>query len=83
MDLKKYLDNKRLTYAEFANQLGIHTHSLHNVVYGKKKPSLDLAVKIEELTDGEITAKDLLYFFNNQPQEKPKRKYRGKIFSKD
>lgn len=76
MDLKEYLEDKRLTYREFAEKLGIRTQSLQSVVYGSKKPSLDLAVKIEELTGGAITPKDLLEFFNNPKASK--RKYRGK-----
>lgn len=76
MNLKEYLEEHRLTYREFAEKLGIRLQSLQGVVYGTRKPSLDLAVKIEELTGGEITPKDLLAFFNNPPVSK--RKYRGK-----
>lgn len=75
MDVKKYLDEKRLTYREFAEKLGIRIQYLQSIAYGKRKPSLDLAVKIEELTNGELTPKDLLHYFNNPPTKKPQRKY--------
>ena len=75
MNLKRYLDEKRLTYREFAEKLGIRTQYVQSIAYGKQKPSLDLAVKIEEITNGELTAKDLLHYFNNPPKDKPKRKY--------
>lgn len=76
MNLKEYLEEKRLTYREFAEKLGIRTQSLQTIVYGKRKPSLDLAVKIQELTEGAITPKDLLDDFYNPKASK--RKYRGK-----
>lgn len=75
MNLKQYLDKKRLTYREFAEQLEIQPQSLQSIAYGRRKPSLDLAVKIEELSNGELTPKDLLDYFNNPPKKKPKRKY--------
>ncbi len=75
MNVKKYLDEKRLTYREFAEKLGVSAQYLQNIAYGKRKPSLDLAVKIEELSNGKLTPRDLLHFFNNPPKKKPKRKY--------
>lgn len=78
MNLKEYLEEKRLTYREFAEKLQIHPQSLQNIAYGKKKPSLELAVKIEELTNGELTPKDLLAHFHNYPKGTSKRKYKGK-----
>ncbi len=78
MDLKEYLDVHRITYKEFSERLGINRQSLQNVVYGNKKPSLDLAIKIEELTKGQITPRELLKNFNDVFKTKPKRKYGGK-----
>lgn len=60
MNLKEYLDEKRMTYREFAEILGIHLHSLKNIVYGKRNPGLALALKIEIYTDGEVTTEDLM-----------------------
>lgn len=78
MNLKEYLEEIRSTYREFAEKLGIRTHYLQSIAYGKKKPSLDLAVKIQELTDDKVTAKDLLEHFNNPNKVASKRKYRSK-----
>lgn len=72
MNLKEYLDEKRITYREFAEKLGIHPQSLQNIACGKKKPSLDLALKIEALTD--ITPRDLMADFNKNTKKKSKRK---------
>lgn len=72
MTLKKYLDEKRITYREFAEKLGIHPQSLKNIACGKKRPSLDLALKIEELTN--ITPRDLMTDFNKDTKSNLKRK---------
>jgi transcriptional regulator with XRE-family HTH domain len=81
MNLKKYLEEKRMTYREFAEKLGIRPQYLQSIAYGKKKPSLELAVKIQELTGGKLTPKDLLEHYNNPQKVASKRKYRGKEVS--
>jgi transcriptional regulator with XRE-family HTH domain len=73
MNLKEYLDENRITYREFAEKLGIHLQSLKNIAYGKRKPSLGLALQIEEHTSGKVTPRDLIDEFN-VPQTKSKRK---------
>ena len=80
MKLKVYLDEKRITYREFAEKLGIHTQSLVNIVAGKKRPSLDLALRIEELTG--ITPRDLMDGLKRSATEKSKRKSVRKDLSK-
>ena len=60
MKLRAYLDEKRITYREFAEKLGVHLQSLKNIVDGIGRPSLEIAVKIEELTNGEVAPKDLI-----------------------
>ncbi|MCE2982758.1 MAG: helix-turn-helix domain-containing protein [Parachlamydia sp.] len=71
MDLKEYLEEHRLTYREFAESLEIHLFSLKNIVYGKRRPSIQLATKIELLTNGKVTVEDLL---KEQPGKPTKRK---------
>lgn len=74
MNLREYLDEKRITYREFAEKLGIHLQSLKSIVYGVRRPSLEIAVKIEELTNGQVTPKDLIATFNKKSEIKPSRK---------
>lgn len=78
MSLREYLDRKRITYREFAEQLEVHIQSVKNIVYGKKKPSLELALRIEDLTEGEITPRRLVEDYKNISCLKPKRKYVSK-----
>lgn len=74
MKLRAYLDEKRITYREFAEKLGVHLQSLKSIVYGIRRPSLEIAVRIEELTNGEVAPKDLIAAFNEKSKIKPKRK---------
>jgi transcriptional regulator with XRE-family HTH domain len=60
MDLKTYLEKTGLTYAELAERLGIHAQSIKNIACGIRRPGLRLALKIEELTEGKVTPKEMI-----------------------
>jgi transcriptional regulator with XRE-family HTH domain len=59
MLLKEYLKKEGMTYKEFAERLGIHIHSLKNIAYGARRPSLALSLKIEDETKGLVTSREL------------------------
>ena len=54
MMMRKFLIENKLTQREAAAILGISRPHLSQVVSGSKRPSLDLAVRIERLTDGAV-----------------------------
>ena len=54
MNLKEYIDEKGMTYRQFAEQLGIRQDSLKGIVYGRKNPSINLAIQIQMLTKGQV-----------------------------
>lgn len=58
--IKEYLFRNNLTVKEFAFQLKISTSYLYQLISGDRKPSLKLAQKIEECTQGEIDINQLL-----------------------
>lgn len=60
MDLRTYLFQKRTSIADFSRQLKCSRDHLSRIVNGKLKPSERLAKDIEEATNGEVTAKELL-----------------------
>lgn len=60
MDLRTYLFHKRMSIAEFSRQLKCNRDHLSRIVNGKLKPSQRLAKDIEQLTEGEVTIKELL-----------------------
>lgn len=60
MDLRTYLFHKRMSIADFSRQLNCSRDHLSRIVNEKLKPSERLAKDIEQATDGEVKAKDLL-----------------------
>ena len=81
-NLKQYLDENRITYREFAEKLEIQLSSLKNIVYGKRRPSLEVAAKIEDLTNGEIRLRNLLAAFDKIRKADPKKKTSRKYYPK-
>lgn len=59
MNLKDYLKKKGLKQYFVAAQLGITPAHFHRILNGIGCPSLEIAVKIELLTNGEVTPKEL------------------------
>lgn len=49
-----------MTRRDFAKKAECHETHLHKVLHGKKGMSLKLAVKVEEIVEGEFTAATLL-----------------------
>ena len=60
MNLREYLFKKRITQVDFAKRLGISRGHLGQILHGTKHPSRKLAKKIEEETEGKVTAVELL-----------------------
>ena len=58
--MKDFLFRKNLTVKKFAGDLGISPSYLYQLLRGERKPSLQLAHKIEKYTKGEVTVKKLL-----------------------
>ena len=74
MLLREYLQKEGITYREFAEKLGIHIHSLKNIAYGVRSPSLKLSMQIEDATNGQVTSRELFHDFEKISQAKVKPK---------
>lgn len=61
MDLDEYLFRKRVSQTEFAKELGISRNHLGEILRGRRSPSVKLAKKIEELSQGEVTKEEVLF----------------------
>jgi len=59
MKLRDYLHFNRISATELAKKLGVHANYLRLISCEKTEPSLELAVKIELITDGEVTIRDV------------------------
>lgn len=55
-----YLDSRRGAASALARRLGISKGTLSSIRTGRSRPSPELAKKIEQATDGEVTAASLL-----------------------
>lgn len=55
-DLAKYLDRAKIRQADFAAEIGVTQATVSRLAKGVSIPSLELAVRIERLTGGAVTA---------------------------
>lgn len=74
MKLKEYLRERRIIYRTFAEDLGIAEQTLRSIMAGIRRPGIMLALKIEKLTDGQITPAQLIEDFENAKKEKAAKK---------
>ena len=60
MKLAKYLDDTKISDAEFARRLGVAHSLVHGWRYGKKTPSLAMAKRIRAETMDSVREEDWL-----------------------
>lgn len=60
MTLREYLDREQLSLTDFAGQLRVPVTTAHGYVSARRTPSLEMAVRIEDLTGGKVSVRDLL-----------------------
>lgn len=58
--MKEYLFKYAIPVKRFAADLGVSASYLYQLLRKERKPSLELALKIEKVTKGELSAEDLL-----------------------
>lgn len=61
MRLKDYIQNKGLTYEEFAQQIGVTETSVYRYVAGLYRPASYVLDRIKEATDGAVMANDFYH----------------------
>lgn len=60
MDINDYYDLLNMTKKEFAALIGISPSALNNYMAGRRTPTLAIAERFRERTNGMVTAKDFL-----------------------
>lgn len=73
MKLSEYLKTTNLTQEKFAHLVGVTRPFITNILNGKKSPSVQLAGRIEKVTKGKVTLRDLLN--PNAPSRLKKKKF--------
>ena len=61
MRLNSYLKYAGKTHKDFADELGLSVSAVHKWLYGQRFPRKEHLKKIQELTNGEVTANDFIY----------------------
>lgn len=59
---------RRLTQEQFAQEVGTSSSTISRLVSGRRRPSLDLARRISEVTNGKVTANDFVGEVDDEPQ---------------
>jgi DNA-binding transcriptional regulator YdaS (Cro superfamily) len=59
MTLQEYLAANSIRPAHFAKTLGVNATTVHRIINGERKPSLLLASRIEDITNHEVTCREL------------------------
>lgn len=63
MNLKEYLKSRKFTYEEFSKMVGISRQSITNYINFRRRPSLWVALRIQEATNGKVTVEDLNHYW--------------------
>jgi len=58
MLLRKWLAEKNIRQADFAVMIGVRQSMVSQLASGKRQPSLELTLKIEQVTRGKVTLSD-------------------------
>ena len=72
MWLDEWLFKEGETVTNFAKKLQVSRTHLTSIIVGRKGASPELAQKIEELTQGEVSFRDILLGDKAQRKKKPK-----------
>ena len=63
MDLKSYLESRRISSKEFAEMIGVCANSISNYVLYKRLPTLEIGRSIEKATKGKVTIDEMIENF--------------------
>lgn len=60
MKLQQYLSREKLKPSPFAARLGVPASTIIRLLKGEREPGLELALKIEDKTGGDVTAREVM-----------------------
>lgn len=74
MKLKQFLDETGIKRKFLAQKIGVDPITLTSIVNGKRDISLSVAIRIEDVTEGKVTCRDIVnYNFVKEHEKKSKR----------
>lgn len=72
MKINQYLEKKKLTRDQFSTMLGVTLRTVYNILSCSYLPNLQVAVKIEEITNGKIKPRHIVEDYNAYRSNKAK-----------
>lgn len=78
MKLRQYIENEKITQAEFARRIGFARHNVNKIILEKGQPNLLCAYRIFVATGGQVTMEDLLLDKERKIQNNKKKKKQAK-----
>lgn len=69
MKLTEYLDQPNQTATALAAKVGCEVSTITRLARGERSPSIDLALRIERATNGDVTISDLALVSASDPSE--------------
>lgn len=71
MQLKEYIKSNGIRIIDFSHNVGCGQPMMSMIHNGKRRPSPDLALKIERATGGAVTRDELLFpeLYSTHPQQ--------------
>jgi len=72
MNLKEWQHQNNITDTELARRVGVHQSTVCHYHAGRRRPSPEVALKIEEVTGGEVTMKEAFFpALSEQGEQRP------------
>ena len=60
MDLREFMFYNKITQEQLGKQVGATRSYINAIVHGRYKPSMDLAKRLEEATNGKVSLNTIL-----------------------
>lgn len=60
MTLREYIETGESDIDTLARSVGVSRHAIHKWIYGQRSPHLATALKIEKVTRGKVTLRELV-----------------------
>lgn len=61
MKLIDYLKQQNISYSDFAKQINVTASYITYILQNKRRPSPEIALKIEQVTEGRVSRIEVLY----------------------
>lgn len=70
LTIQQYLDKNNETQKDFAKRIGVSKNTISNYICSNRKPTLGIAMRIQEATKGEVSIQGLLKYWEKNVRRK-------------